>query len=102
MYSVKIMHKWSAKYEGLTTTSHAVEHACANMYYYRVQAVCNEGTSEWSDWMSVDIASPVDAIAGDKALGTDNTSVFDLSGRRLNHVPEKGLFIRNGKVYMNR
>ena len=102
MYSVKIMHKWSAKYEGLTTTSYAVEHACANMYYYRVQAVCNEGTSEWSDWMSVDIASPVDAITGDKALGTDNTSVFDLSGRRLNHVPEKGLFIRNGKVYMNR
>ncbi len=102
IYSVKIMHKWSAKYEGLTTTSHAVEHACANMYYYRVQAVCNEGTSEWSDWMSVDIASPVDAITGDKALETDNTNVFDLSGRRLNHVPEKGLFIRNGKVYMNR
>lgn len=102
MYSVKIMNKWCKKYEGLTTTSHAVEHACANMYYYRVQAVCNEGTSEWSDWMSVDIASPVDAIAGDKALETDNTNVFDLSGRRLNHVPEKGLFIRNGKVYMNR
>ena len=102
IYNVKIMNKWSAKYEGLTTTSHLVEHSCANMYYYRVQAACAEGTSEWSDWMSVDIASPVDAIAGDKTSGTKNADAYDLSGRRLNHVPQKGLFIRSGKVYMNR
>jgi len=30
----------------------------------------------------------------------ENAPVYDLSGRRLNHVPERGLYIQNGKVLL--
>ena len=29
--------------------------------------------------------------------GSDNTSIFDLTGRRLNSIPEKGMYIKGGR-----
>lgn len=31
---------------------------------------------------------------------SDNTSIFDLTGRRLNSVPQKGMYIQGGKKWM--
>lgn len=86
-------------YSGLTTTHFIIDDIDVNMYYYRVQAVCNEGTSEWTDWKDVDIAAPVKLTSEGKE--TDDV-IYDLSGRRLMQVPQQGLYIRNGKTYMAR
>ena len=86
-------------YEGLTTTSHMVEQATADVYYYCVQAVCAEGTSDWSEWMSVDIASPVKGIS--EGVSAEN-AMYDLTGRRLLQTPQRGLYIQGGRVHMKR
>lgn len=31
-----------------------------------------------------------------------NKPMYDLSGRRINHIPQKGIYIQNGKKYYNR
>ena len=86
---------------GITTTSYTVEGASADIYYYRVQATCEDGSSDWSDWMDVDIAS---AIAKNPFSVTEEGrgETYDLSGRRLQQAPKHGLYIRNGKTYMAR
>lgn len=81
----------------LTTTSYVVENLESDMYYYRIQAVCEDGSSEWSEWMNVDIAS---AIRGIKADDVPADAIFDLSGRRLQQIPKQGLYIRNGKTFV--
>ena len=82
---------------GLTTTSYTVDTTGADLYYYRVQAVSDDGTSQWSDWMDVDIAAPVTEIPEDREI---NGKIFDLTGRRLQRIPWRGIFIRNGKSYL--
>ena len=85
-------------YTGLTGTSYTVPTTGALLYYYRVQAVCDDGVSDWSDWTEVNIP---DAIRGVNADGTASAgAVFDLSGRRLPQVPRQGLYIRDGKVHL--
>ena len=98
-----------ATYTGLTTTSYVVDSTMAELYYYCVQAVCEDGTSEWSDWMDVDIASEIDGIPVDNARNDgfadsepSSGKCFDLSGHRLQHIPLRGLYIRSGKTYMAR
>lgn len=82
---------------GLTTTSYVVENIAADMYYYRVQALCEDGASEWSEWMDVDIPSAIREKSGDKVSDDD---IYDLSGRRLQQIPRQGLYIRGGKTYI--
>ena len=96
-------------FTGLTSTHFVIEQIDADMYYYRVQAVCSDGTSEWTDWMDVDIASPLNEIPaadgpeGEMAGGKwSDGQIYDMSGRRLQCTPQQGLYIRNGKVYMTR
>ena len=86
---------------GLTTTSYIVENATANMYYYRIQAVCEDGSSDWSDWMDVDIASEI-SVEPASLSGEGRGETYELSGRRLQQVPKHGVYIRNGKTYMVR
>lgn len=87
---------------GLTSTSYTVVGANADIYYYRVQAICEDGSSDWSDWMDVDIASAISEwpAVSDSEEGRGET--YDLSGRRLQQAPQQGLYIRNGKTYMVR
>ena len=96
-------------YSGLTTTSYIVDSTIAEMFYYCVQAICEDGTSEWSDWMDVDIASEINGIpvdnVRDEGHADDELSggkCFDLSGHRLQHIPQRGFYIRSGKTYMAR
>ena len=89
-------------YTGLTTTSYTIEVTDAEMYYYRVQAVCNEGTSDWSEWMDVDIASVIGDIPVSISLSEDRSMIYDFGGRQLPHIPQRGLYIHNCKKYMAR
>ncbi len=86
-------------YEGLTSTSYIVEPIVSDMCYYRVQARCEDGTSEWSGWMDVDIASSIsNMLENDKDSGV----IYDLSGRRIHQVPKHGFYIQTGKLFMKR
>ena len=86
-------------YTGLTATSYTIEPVEADLYYYRVQAVCDDGVSEWSDWMDVDVAI---ALGCETAVNAPSGEIYDMSGRRLQRIPKHGLFIRGGKTYMAR
>ena len=103
LYNVNIMDmsgtgKEVRTYSGLTTTSYTVEPIESDMYYYRVQAVCDEGPSDWSEWMSVDMADAIVGTPFSLSFREGYDPVYDLSGCRLQRVPQRGLFIRNGKV----
>ena len=111
LYNVNIMDMSGSgsvitTYTGLTTTSYTVESLDALQYYYRVQAVSEEGSSEWSEWMDVDIASSIDgqpfSLSSEEGVGEADGQCFDLSGRRLQRVPRHGLYIRDGKTYLSR
>ena len=84
-------------YTRLTTTSHTIRTTSAELYYYRVQAVCSDGNSEWSEWMDVDIAAPVLDVVRSKEM---EGGIYDLTGRRLQYVPQRGIYIQNGKTHM--
>ncbi len=105
LYNVNIMDQSGIgsnimTYTGLETTSFVIEQTGADMYYYRVQAVCEDGTSEWTEWMEVDMPSPVDEMPAFLAPEEGRGDIYDLSGRRLPSVPKQGVYIRNGKTYM--
>lgn len=108
LYNVNIMDiraegSTVTTYTGLTATSYTVESAELEQFYYRVQAVCEDGESEWSEWMDVDIASSMDNLMDNKQEGEmPNGTCFDLSGRQLRREPQRGLYIRNGKTYLVR
>ena len=96
-------------YTGLTTTSYAVSLTDAEQCYYRVQAVSPEGSSDWSEWMDVDIASAIEGISAgnvsDKEMVNgqwSNGQCHSLSGRRLERIPQHGLYIRDGRTYLSR
>ena len=104
LYNVNIMDMSGAgsnvtTITGITSTSYDIMPIEAEQYYYRVKAVSDTESSEWSDWMSVDVADPVRAVPENEA---SDGAVYDLAGRRLLHVPQHGLYIRNGKTYMAR
>ena len=104
LYNVKIMDMSGVgsnvtTYPNLAVTSFNVSPLVADMYYYRVQAVNDEGTSEWTDWMDVDIASSMDRVPVNK---TFDDEIYSISGYRLQRVPQHGRYIQNGKVYMAR
>ena len=104
LYNVKILDSANAAikpvtYEGLTTTSYTVELEGAETCSYRVQAVCSDGTSAWSEWMDVDIASPISEISEN---AVQKGTIYDLSGRRLQQLPRQNFYIRDGKVHLNR
>ena len=104
LYDVKIMDMSGTgsnitTYTDLATTSFVISPIEADMYYYRVQAVNEEGVSEWTDWMDVDIASTIDEVPVYKSF--DN-NIYNLSGSRLQRIPHHGLYILNGKTYMAR
>ena len=104
IYNVNIMDMSGTDVEsftisGLATTSYTIDASEAEMYYYRVQAVCEDGTSEWSDWMDVDIAAPIGKMPEDKDR---DGGFFDLSGRRLQHVPQRGIYVHGGKTHLAR
>ena len=91
-------------YTGLTSTSHAVGPVESKMCYYRVQAVCDDGTSKWSDWMAVEMASAISEIHADTNTVEElvGAQCYDLSGRRLQHAPHHGIYIRNKKTCITR
>lgn len=104
LYDVNIMDMSGAGYqttlyEGLTSTSFVVSEVDGDMYFYRVQAVCEDGTSDWTEWMDVDIASGISETAVQTA---SEGEMYDLAGRRIFQAPKRGLYIRNGKTYMAR
>ena len=87
---------------GITSTSYTFGPVEVEMYYYRVQAVGSEGTSDWSDWMDVDTATGI----GERSVSLSDSKYsggfFDLMGRRLQRVPQRGIYIQDGKTYMAR
>ena len=104
LYNVKVMDMSGTSsnvttYAGLTTSHFTIEQIETDVYYYRVQAVCDEGTSEWTDWMTLDIPSAIAVKPVDEAF---NDKIYDLSGRLLQRVPQHGIYIQNGKIYMSR
>lgn len=105
LYNVNIMDMsgFSSRvttFTDIMTTSYTIDALGVDMCYYRVQAVCDEGTSEWSEWMDVDIASSIGDMPS--TLSYREKVVFDLAGRCLQRVPQRGLYIRDGKIYMAR
>lgn len=104
LYNINIMDMSGvgskvATYSGLTTTNFVVDAADADLYYYRVQAVGADGASEWSEWMTVNVADGINDIS---EKTSDEGGIFDLTGCRLQRVPQRGLYIRNGKTYFAR
>ena len=104
LYNVNIMDMSGTArnittYADLTSPHFTVDGIEGDMYYYRVQAVCADGTSEWTEWMSVDIASPISVAP---ANTESEEGIYDLQGRRLQQVPKHGIYIRNGKTYIVR
>ena len=104
LYNVNIMDMSGTgstvtTYSNLTTTSYTVIASEADLYYYRVQAVCDEGASEWSEWMDVDIASEIKDMPENNAT---KGKIFDLTGRQLPRIPQRGFYVRGGKTYMVR
>lgn len=104
LYNVNILDMSEAgsittTYADLTTTSYTIKTLFEEMYYYRVQAVCDEGTSRWSEWMDVDVASEIRNMP-ENEIFKDN--IFNLTGRRLPSIPQHGFYIRGGKTYMVR
>lgn len=104
VYNVNIMDmndtgSTNMTFTGLTNTSYTIEEIEADMYYYRVRAICDDGYSDWSEWMTVDIASPVDKLLENNTI---NGEIYDLSGRRLHRIPPRGIYIQAGKVHMVR
>ena len=105
LYNVNIMDMSGAgsnivTYSGLTATSHTICPIESDTYAYRVQAVCADGTSLWSDWLDIDLAEIIDGISAPLSVG--GGEAFDLAGHRLSRAPRRGMFIRDGKVYMVR
>ena len=104
VYNVNIMDmndtgKTSMTFEGLTNTSYTIGDIEADMYYYRVRAICDDGYSDWSEWMTVDIAAPIGGLLRNNDIKGE---IYDLSGRRLNRIPQSGVYIQAGKVHMIR
>jgi len=114
LYNVNIMDMSGVgskvtTYHDLTTTSYAIEPIEVEQYFYRVQAVCEEGSSEWSEWMDVDTADGIGKVPENNMLEGETLNClsskpdcFDLSGRLLQRAPQHGPYIRNGKTYMAR
>ena len=115
LYNINIMDMSGvgskvSTYEGLTTTAYTVEVPEVDTCYYRVKAVGGGGTSEWSDWMQVDIASPINEISGEivnskeKTVNSksSNRKCYGLSGYRLQRAPQHGFYIYGGKTYFAR
>lgn len=84
---------------GITTTSYTFMPIKSEQYYYRVRAVCNDGMSEWSEWMDVDIASSIDNTAIPLFAETKGR-IYDLTGRRMQCVPRYGIYIMDGKIHV--
>ena len=87
---------------GLTTTNYTITPIEGDTYYYRVQAVGADGASEWSDWMDVDVAAIIDKLSFPLSSEENDGAVYDLTGRRLQQVPQRGVYIRDGKTYIAR
>lgn len=87
-------------FTGLTTTSHTIKVTETDMCYYRVQAVRFEDTSDWSEWMTVDIAASINDMPISLSFGEGMGNVFDLSGRRLQSIPQRGVYIQKGKIHV--
>ena len=104
VYNVNIMDmndtgKTSMTFEGLTNTSYTIGDIDADMYYYRVRAICDDGYSDWSEWMTVDIAAPVGGLLRNNDIKRE---IYDLFGRRLHRIPQSGVYIQAGKVHIVR
>jgi len=114
LYNINIMDmsgtgNKTTTYTGLTTTAYAVELTDAVQCFYRVQAVCDDGSSDWSEWMNVDIASAIEGISADNMYKEEmvngkwsDDKCYDLSGRRIGRVPQRGLYIQGGRTYLSR
>jgi len=86
----------------ITSTSYTFGPVEVEMYYYRVQAVGSEGASDWSDWMDVDTATGIGEQSVSLSDNKYSGGFYDLMGRRLQRVPQRGIYIQNGKTYMAR
>ena len=107
LYNINIMDMSGAggnvtTITGLTTTNYTITPIEGDTYYYRVQAVGADGASEWSDWMDVDVAAIIDKLSLPLASEEDSGAIYDLTGRRLQQVPQRGVYIRDGKTYIAR
>lgn len=106
LYNVKITDMTDAGtvvtvHEGLTGTSFTVSPTVALQYVYSVQAVGEDGKSEWSPWVDVDLST---ATGFGRVPGQEkrDAEVYDLYGRRLQAVPARGLYLQGGKVRLAR
>ena len=104
LYNVKIMDMSGVAsdittYEGLTSTHFAVTDIDAEVYFYRIRAVNEEGTSDWTEWQSIDLAL---GLCGRPSNVEQQGEIYDLTGRRLQQVPARGIYIRDGKVRLSR
>jgi len=105
LYNVNIMDMSGragtvTTFTDLTTTSYAVAPIESDTYFYRVQAVCDDGNSLWSEWQEVDLSDIIDAMPEPSENRVENDIICDLAGRRLQQAPRHGFYIRNGKTYM--
>lgn len=87
---------------GLTTISYTVSPIEAKLYYYRVQAVGKDGTSDWSEWMEVDLSAVIDGMSSPFSFEGDKGDIYDLTGRRLQGIPQHGIYIQGGKKHLVR
>lgn len=79
-----------------TATSYTVSGLTATNHKYRVQAVSGEGKSQWSDYQQVDLPTGISGINANEG-NTGNTVIYNISGQRMNAVPQHGVYIQNGR-----
>ena len=79
-----------------TATSYTVSGLTATNYKYRVQAVSAEGKSQWSDYQQVDLPTRITDI-NTGGVDSGNNVIYNISGQRLNAVPQHGVYIQNGR-----
>lgn len=107
LYNVKIMDMSGRASDvttlaDLTTTNYVVAPIVSDTYSYRVQAVCDDGTSLWSDWLDVDLSDLIDGMPEPSQTIEIKGEIYDLAGRRLPRIPRYGYYIRNGKTHLAR
>ena len=88
-------------YDGITATSFTISPTDALLFCYCVQAVNQEGKSDWSEWIDVDLSTAT-GLAGQSAVMAKDVKIYDLQGRRLQSVPRKGLYLQGGKLHLVR
>lgn len=91
---VSITKDYFSDYDAFSSTP-----ASATLYVPSAEAATAYSNSDWANYFTIDVLTGTDKLNADKA--SDDGAFYDLNGRKMMSKPVRGLYIRNGKKYMN-